>query len=210
MAARRVGAAVVRWGAVWCVGAAALTFALRATLPALFAHDQALLALLSPSLLPASLMLSLAFNAALEGVLLGADDASYVVRSYPWAVAACLASLWGGDARLRRLHPIAAAGSGGGGAGVDGAGGGHGLGALADAATAAALEGGLLLLDGAAHIASLPLLPRATELLRQHREMREAKVAALGLRGVWCALAVYYLALVALFAHRYWVRRRKI
>jgi Na+-driven multidrug efflux pump len=205
LAARRVSGAVVKWGVAWSVGAAASTFACRRALPALFARDAALLALLSPALLPAALMLSLAFNAALEGVLLGADDASYVVRSYPWAVGCCLAALWGGDARLRRQHPQAAFASSVGGRG----GGGSGFG-FADMATAAALEGGLLLLDGAAHVAALPLLPRATELLRRHREGLEARVASLGLRGVWAALAVYYLALLAAFGHRYWVRRRRI
>ena len=40
--------------------------------------------------------------------------------------------------------------------------------------------------------------------------LAEAGVAARGLRGVWVALAAYYAALLAAFAHRYWVRRVRI
>jgi hypothetical protein len=188
-AARKVGGAVIRWGVAWSLGAAALTFLLRHTLPTLFAHDEGLLSLVQKALPPAALMLALAFNSAVEGALLGADDAPYVVRCYPFGVGCCLLSLWGGDWWLRRVEHRAA---------------------WSDHASAAALEGGLLLLDGAAHVARLPLLPRAQELLKQKLAVAEAGVAARGLRGVWVSLAVYYAALLAAFAHRYWGRRVRI
>lgn len=100
-AARRLATRIVRWAAVSCAVLAMLTYHNRQLLCGLFTGDAAVRQLVGGAVAPATIMLGLAWNNALEGCLLGADDQPFVVKVYPYAVAAALLQL--GRAWLRGL-----------------------------------------------------------------------------------------------------------
>ncbi|WIA21753.1 hypothetical protein OEZ85_000915 [Tetradesmus obliquus] len=92
-AARRLATRIVRWAAVSCAVLAMLTYHNRQLLSGLFTGDAAVRQLVGGAVAPATIMLGLAWNNALEGCLLGADDQPFVVKVYPYAVAAALLQL---------------------------------------------------------------------------------------------------------------------
>lgn len=91
--AKQVSNRVVYWGFVIAFVLAGLTWALKDVLPRLFVQDAEVLAIVRSAILPACCMLAFSWNNALEGSLIGADDANYVVNTYPWAVSIALGVL---------------------------------------------------------------------------------------------------------------------
>jgi Na+-driven multidrug efflux pump len=76
----------VLWGAVTSAVLAGATWLVRADLPRIFIQDPTVYGIVQTAMLPACAMLAFSWNNALEGCLLGAGDATYVVNTYPWAV----------------------------------------------------------------------------------------------------------------------------
>ena len=93
--ARVVGSRIILWGVVFSLLMASGTWCFRHVLPTVFVQKAAagVLATIAPAMLPACVMLLFSCNNALEGVLLGAGDANYVVGVYPPSVLLCLAFL---------------------------------------------------------------------------------------------------------------------
>lgn len=91
--AKLVSHRVVYWGFLVAFVLAGLTWGLRDILPRLFVNDPEVLAIVRSAIIPACCMLAFSWNNALEGCLIGADDANYVVNTYPWAVSIALGVL---------------------------------------------------------------------------------------------------------------------
>jgi len=93
-AGRRVAQRVVMWGAIIASLMALATWTLRDVLPRILVDDPRVLATVASSLPAAVVMLALSVNNALEGCLLGADDQSFVINSYPPGVIVGLGVMW--------------------------------------------------------------------------------------------------------------------
>ena len=70
-AARRLASRIISWSAFLCTSLAALTWVFQERLSHLFVKEADVLQLVGSAAVPATLMLSIAWNNALEGCLLG-------------------------------------------------------------------------------------------------------------------------------------------
>ncbi len=77
-AARTVGNRVIGWGAALSISMALCTFVMHERLSSMFVSDRGVLEVVGSAVLPATVMLSLSWNNAVEGCLLGECGCSFV------------------------------------------------------------------------------------------------------------------------------------